>query len=78
MKNLIIITFSLSLMIAGTRGSSEVSVFSGESVIVLTAQKVQLDLNRRTDFGVNKDYDNSLQKRRHKRRRKIRPPKQGK
>ena len=46
MKNLIIITFSLSLMIAGTRGSSEVSVFSGESVIVLTAQKVQLDLNR--------------------------------
>lgn len=78
MKKLIIIGFSISLMLAGTRGGTGVSVLSGEDVLVLTVQKAQVELKRRTDFTVKKADDNALQKRRHKRRRKVRPPKQGK
>ena len=78
MKILIIIGFSLCLMMAGSRSSSGVTVLSGEDVLVLSAPKVKTELKRRTDFTKKKANDNALQKRRHKRRRKVRPPKQGK
>lgn len=78
MKKLIIIGFSFCLMMAGNRSSSGVTVLSGEDVLVLSASKVQTELKRRTDFSEKKANDDALQKRRHKRRRKVRPPKQGK
>ena len=78
MKKLIIIVFSLCLLIAGSRGPSGVTVLSGEDVLVLSVSKVQIELKRRTDFTEKKANDNALYKRRHKRRRKVRPPKQGK
>ena len=78
MKKLIIIGFSICLMMAGGRNSFGTTVLSGEDVLVLSASEVQTELKRRTDFTVKKANDNALQKRRHKRRRKVRPPKQGK
>ena len=64
---------------AGNILSVDTVVFSGDNLIKLTSQNNQLDLKRKSDLiSLKKKDDLATEKRRHKRRRKVRPPKQGK
>ena len=79
MRNLSIILLGLCFVFAGNKSSINTVVFSGDNLIKLTSQKNQLDLKRKSDItSLKKKDDISTEKRRHKRRRKVRPPKQGK
>ena len=55
-----------------------ISIVSAEDVITLTAKKTHYELKNRTGFSNKNINENALEKRRHKRRRKVRPPKHGK
>ena len=78
-KKLLIILFWICFVSAGNRLSVDTIVFSGENLIKLTSQNNQLELKRKSDISsLKKKDDISSEKRRHKRRRKVRPPKQGK
>ncbi len=79
MRKLSIILLSLCFVFAGNKPSVDTVVFSGDNLIKLTSQKNQLDLKRKSEItSLKKKDDISTEKRRHKRRRKVRPPKQGK
>lgn len=79
MKKILIILLGVCFVFAGNRNSVDTIVFSGEQLIKLSSQKNQLDLKRKSDItALKKKEDLSTEKRRHKRRRKVRPPKQGK
>ena len=79
MKKLLIILLGICFVSAGDRFSDQTIVFSGDNLIKLTSQNNQLDLKRKSDItSLKKKDDLSTEKRRHKRRRKVRPPKQGK
>ena len=78
-KNLLIILFGICIVSAGNRLSVDTFVFSGDNLIKLTSLNNQLELKRKSDIiTLKKKDDISTEKRRHKRRRKVRPPKQGK
>ena len=78
MKKIFIILLGFCFISAGERLSINTIVFSGDNLIKLTSQNSQLDLKRKSDITSLKKKDLSTEKRRHKRRRKVRPPKQGK
>lgn len=77
MKTLLYILFS---MLIGSNFDSEKSyVFSGDNVINLSSKKSHLEFKRnKYPFEKINNNDKSIEKRRHKRRRKVRPPRQGK
>ena len=77
MKILLYILFS---MLIGSNIDSERSyVFSGDNVINLSSKKSHLEFKRnKYPFEKINNNDKSVEKRRHKRRRKVRPPRQGK
>ena len=79
MKKLLIILFGICFVSAGNKHLVDTIVFSGHNLIKLTSQNNQLGLKRKSDItSLKKKDDLSSEKRRHKRRRKVRPPKQGK
>ena len=79
MKKILIILFGIFFVSAENRLSVDTIVFCGENLIKLTSQNNQLELKRKSDISsLKKKDDISSEKRRHKRRRKVRPPKQGK
>ena len=79
MKNLLIILLGICFVSAGNTLSVDTVVFSGDNLIKLTSQNNKLDLKRKSDLiSLKKKDDLATEKRRHKRRRKVRPPKQGK
>ena len=79
MKKLLIILFGICFVSAGNKLSVDTIVFSGDNLIKLASQNNQLKLKRKSDITSLKKKDGlSSEKRRHKRRRKVRPPKQGK
>jgi hypothetical protein len=79
MKKLLVLLLGICFVSAGTKLSVDTIVFSGDNLIKLTSQNNQLDLKRKSDISsLKKKDDISTEKRRHKRRRKVRPPKQGK
>ena len=76
---LIILLVGICFVTAGNRLSVDTIVFSGDNLIKLTSLNNQLELKRKSDItSLKKKDDLSSEKRRHKRRRKVRPPKQGK
>ena len=78
-KNLLILLFGICFVSAGNRPSVDTIVFFGDNLIKLTSLNNQLELKRKSDISsLKKKDDISTEKRRHKRRRKVRPPKQGK
>ena len=78
-KILLILLFTLSFVFSGNTTQRNTIVYSGDDLIKLSYQKSQLDFKRKSDkFNLKKKDDISTEKRRHKRRRKVRPPKQGK
>ena len=79
MKKLLIILLGICFVSAGIKLSVDTVVFTGDNLIKLTSQNNQFDLKRKSDFiSLKKKDDLATEKRRHKRRRKVRPPKQGK
>ncbi len=78
MKNILIILFSVCFVFSGEKNSINTIVSSGNQLIKLTSLNNHLDLKRKKDIDHLKKKDISTEKRRHKRRRKVRPPKQGK
>ena len=74
-----VILFGICFVSAANKFSVDTIVFSGDNLIKLTSQTNQLELKRKSDISsLKKKDDLSSEKRRHKRRRKVRPPKQGK
>ncbi len=77
MKTLIYILFSILIGSNIDLGNSR--VFFGENVINLSSKKSHLEFKRnKYPFEKINNNDKSVEKRRHKRRRKVRPPRQGK
>ena len=68
-----------SILIGSNNDSEESYVFSGDDVINLSSKKSHLEFKRnKYPFEKIINNDKSVEKRRHKRRRKVRPPRQGK
>ena len=77
MKTLLYISFSI--LIGSNIDSEKSYVFSGIDVINLSSKKSHLEFKRnKYPFEKINNNDKSVEKRRHKRRRKVRPPRQGK
>ena len=77
MKTLIYILFSI--LFGSNIDSQKSYVFSGIDVINLSSKKSHLEFKRnKYPFEKINNNDKSVEKRRHKRRRKVRPPRQGK
>jgi len=77
MKMLLYILFSI--LIGSNIDSEKTYVFSGDNVINLSSKKGHLEFKRnKYPFEKINNNDKSVEKRRHKRRRKVRPPRQGK
>ena len=77
MKTLLYILFSI--LIGSNIDSEKSYVFSGDDVINLSSKKSHLEFKRnKYPFEKINNSDKSVEKRRHKRRRKVRPPRQGK
>jgi len=78
MKKIFLIVFIFCFTFAASNRSSIISIDSAEDVIMLTAKKTHFELKNRTGFSNKNINEKALEKRRHKRRRKVRPPKHGK
>ena len=77
MKTLLYILFSI--LIGSNIDSEKSYVFFGDDVINLSSKKSRLEFKRnKYPFEKINNNDKSVEKRRHKRRRKVRPPRQGK
>ena len=77
MKTLLYILFSI--LIGSDIDLEKSHVFSGDNVINLSSKKSHLEFKRnKYPFEKINNNDKSIEKRRHKRRRKVRPPRQGK
>ena len=78
LKYLVFLVLFVSAGIAaGKNSSSERNIPVGTAAINLKVEKKTSDAQFRSDFSYTDDgYD--LKKRSHKRRRKVRPPKEGK
>ena len=79
MKKLLIILFTISTGYSINKPLENTVILSGEKLIKLTSQSSQLELKRKNNITSLKQKDDiTAEKRRHKRRRKVRPPKEGK
>ena len=79
MKNILILVTAICFINAGIKQPEGTVVYSGNNLIKLKSHKSQLSFNRKSELGSLKKIDNiSTEKRRHKRRRKVRPPRHGK
>ena len=79
MKNILIIIIAICYNNAGIKQPESIVVYSGNNLIKLKSHKSQLGFNRKSELDSLRKIDNiSTEKRRHKRRRKVRPPRHGK
>ena len=79
MKKVLIILFAICYVYGTNRPLEKTVILSGDKLIKLTSQNVQLELKRKNNItSLKKKDDITAEKRRHKRRRKVRPPKEGK